>query len=110
MFFNQPCPAGEHRYAVAIEDGADLRLALVVRRSRKGEYFVLMPRDGDWNLHASYHIDGRYHHKSYDQASLMPQLRQRFDQFKGTEHPRHVHGVWNRRGTDLQSRKLHRGA
>jgi hypothetical protein len=85
VFFNQPCPAGEHRYAVAIEDGAELRLALVVRRSRKGEYFVLMPRDGDWNPHASYHIDGRYHHKSYDQV-LMPKLRQRIDQFKGTEH------------------------
>jgi len=85
VFFNQPCPAGEYRYAVAIEDGADLRLALVVRRSRKGEYFVVMPRDGDWNPHASYHIDGRSHHKSYNQV-LMPKARQRLDQFKGTEH------------------------
>lgn len=85
VFFNQPCPAGEYRYAVAIEDGADLRLALVVRRSRKGEYFVLMPRDGDWDPHASYHLDGRYHQKSYNQV-LMPKTRQRLDQFKGTEH------------------------
>jgi len=67
VFFNQPCPAGEYRYAVAIEDRADLRLALVVRRSRKGEYFILMPRDGAWNPHASYHLDGTYHNKSYDQ-------------------------------------------
>jgi hypothetical protein len=85
VFFNQPCPAGEYRYAVAIEDGADLRLALVVRRSRKGEYFVLMPRDGDWNPHASYHLDGRSHQKSYNQV-LVPKARQRLDQFKGTEH------------------------
>jgi len=28
--FNQACPAGECRYAVAIEDGADLRLALII--------------------------------------------------------------------------------
>jgi hypothetical protein len=87
VFFNQPCPAGEYRYAVAIEDRSDLRLALVVRRSRKGEYFVLMPRDGDWNPHASYHLDGRFHHKSHDQVLMPePKLRQRLDQFKGTEH------------------------
>ena len=87
VFFNQPCPAGEYRYAVAIEDGADLRLALVVRRSRRGEYFILMPRDGDWNPHASYHADGRYHNKSYDQVLATGQgKRQPLDQFKGTEH------------------------
>jgi len=89
VFFNQPCPAGEYRYAVAIEDGADLRLALVVRRSRRGEYFVLMPRDGDWNPHASYHLSGRFHRKSFDQV-LTPDAnhrkRPRLDQFKGTEH------------------------
>jgi transcriptional regulator with XRE-family HTH domain len=85
VFFNQPCPAGEYRYAVAIEDGAELRLALVVRRSRKGEYFILMPRDGDWNPHASYHRLGQYHQKSFDQK-MMVQQRQRLDQFTGTEH------------------------
>jgi hypothetical protein len=87
VFFNQPCPAGEYRYAVAIEDGADLRLALVVRRSRRGEYFVLMPRDGDWNPHASYHLDGRFHHKSYNQVLMPePKPRSRLDEFMGTQH------------------------
>jgi hypothetical protein len=86
VFFNQLCPASEHRYAVAIEDGADLRLALAVRRSRKGEYFILMPRDGDWDPHASYHLDGTYHNKSYDMVVTPAKKRQRLDQFKGTEH------------------------
>lgn len=83
--FNQPCPAGEYRYAVAIEDGADLRLALVIRRSRKAECFILYPRDGEWDPHSSYHHDGKYHHKSYGLKMGIVQ-RQRLDQFVGTEH------------------------
>ena len=92
-FFTRPCPANEYRYAVAIEDDADLRLALVVRRSRKGECFILMPRDGDWDPHASYHLDGRYHHKSYNLV-LTPEAkkRQRLDRFNGTEHLGSFHG------------------
>src|SRR5690349_21771368 len=46
---------GEHRYGVAIRDGADLWLTLWVRRSSKGEFFVFLPRgDRGWNPHASY--------------------------------------------------------
>jgi hypothetical protein len=61
----QPVP-GEHRYAVAIEEGANLWLTLWVRRSRKGEFFVMLPRgDRDWNPHTSYHLDGTLHIKSY---------------------------------------------
>src|SRR5437879_6440320 len=45
----QPVP-GEYRYAVAVEDGADLWLTLWVRRSRKGEFFVMLPvGDREWN-------------------------------------------------------------
>jgi hypothetical protein len=88
VFFNQPCPAGEYRYVVAIEDGADLRLALVIaRRPKNGLYecVILMQREGDWDPHATYHVDGTYHQKSFGQK-LMVQKRQPLDQFKGTEH------------------------
>lgn len=39
----QPVP-GEHRYAVAVREGSDLWLTLWVRRSRKGEFFTMLPR------------------------------------------------------------------
>src|SRR5205807_8947496 len=54
----QPVP-GEHRYAVAVREGSDLWLALWIRRSRKGEFFIMVPRgDRDWDVHTSYHLDG----------------------------------------------------
>jgi len=84
--FSQPCPVGEYRYAVAIGDGADLRLALVIRRSRKAECFILYPRDGEWDPHSSYHHDGKYHQKSYGQKMGSVSQRQHLDQFAGTEH------------------------
>jgi len=50
---------GEHRYAVAVNNGGNLWLTLWVRRSKKGEFFVMVPRgDKDWNPHTSYHLDG----------------------------------------------------
>jgi hypothetical protein len=39
----KPVP-GEYRYAVAVREGSDLWLTLWVRRSLKGEYFVMVPR------------------------------------------------------------------
>src|ERR1700729_2361442 len=84
--FRQPCKAGEYRYAVAIADGADLWLTLVVRRGPRGDCFVLVPRDSTpWNPHASYHRDGTYHHKSHD-MKLMSHKRQPLQGFTGTEH------------------------
>src|SRR5712691_4271462 len=60
----QPIP-GEHRYAVAVREGSDLWLTLWVRRSLKGEFFTMLPRlDQDWDVHASYHLDGTRHMKS----------------------------------------------
>jgi hypothetical protein len=57
---------GEYRYGVAIRDGADLWLTLWIRRSRKGEFFVMMPRgERDWDVHTSYHLDGTLHMKSH---------------------------------------------
>ena len=79
---------GEHRYAVAVREGSDLWLTLWVRRSRKGEWFVMVPRgDRDWNPHTSYHLDGTLHMKSRDQTVLTPTKRQPLTgTFRGTEH------------------------
>jgi hypothetical protein len=91
VFFSQPCPPSEYRYAVAIEDGADLWLALAVsRRLKKSgwECFILIPRDKDWDPHASYHWNGTYHNKSYD-LILTPERKKRQplgQNFKGAEH------------------------
>ncbi len=78
--------AGEHRYAVALRDGDDLWLTLWVRRSRKGEFFVMHPvGDRDWDPHTSYHLDGTLHTKSYDCKVLPPLKRQPLTgQFRGT--------------------------
>jgi hypothetical protein len=67
---------GEHRYGVAIQDESTLWLALWVRRSRKGEVFVMVPRgDRGWNPHTSYHLDGTLHIKSHG-MKLLPTKRQ----------------------------------
>ncbi len=69
----QPVP-GEFKYAVAIREGADLWLVLWVRRSVKGEFFVMRPMgDREWNPHTSYHLDGTRHMKSHGRKSLPPQ-------------------------------------
>jgi len=61
----QPIP-GQHLYAVAVREDSDLWLTLWVRRSQKGEYFVMVPRgDRDWDAHISYHLDGTRHAKSF---------------------------------------------
>lgn len=82
----QPVP-GEHRYAVTVQEGSDLWLTLWVRRSRKGEFFIMLPRgDQDWDPHTSYHLDGTLHMKSYDHKVLRPQKRQPLTgAFRGSE-------------------------
>lgn len=79
---------GEYRYAVAVRDGAELWLTLWVRRSRKGEFFIMLPRgDRDWDPHTSYHAGGTLHMKSHKRKILQPQQRQPLtDAFRGTEH------------------------
>jgi len=83
----RPIP-GEHRYAVAVREGSDLWLTLWVRRSRKGEFFIMVPRgDRAWNPHTSYHLDGTLHLKSHDHTVLPPIKRQPLTgTFRGTEH------------------------
>jgi hypothetical protein len=79
---------GEHRYAVALQDGSDLWLALWVRRSRKGEFFVMVPRgDRGWDPHTSYHLDGTLHMKSHGMKLLPPMKRQALTgDFRGHEN------------------------
>jgi hypothetical protein len=79
---------GEHRYAVAVREGSDLWLTLWVRRSRKGEFFIVLPRkDQDWDPHTSYHLDGTLHMKSYDRKLLPPKKCQPLTgPFRGSEH------------------------
>jgi len=87
----QPAPSrslrnNDRRYAVAIQDGDDLGLTFWIKRSAKGEIFLLYPRDPEMDPHASYHRDGTYHQKSYRQA-MSVQKRQPLDSsFRGAEH------------------------
>jgi hypothetical protein len=82
-----PIP-GEYRYAVAFRDGPDLWLTLWVKRSQKGEFFVMMPRGNRvWDVHNSYHLDGTKHMKSHGRKVLAPRKGQPLTgTFRGTEH------------------------
>jgi len=78
---------GEHRYAVALRDGADLWLTLWVRRSPKGDVYVFQPRsDRRWNPHTSYHRDGTLHLKGHDHKFFVQQRQPLTGSFRGTEH------------------------
>jgi len=79
---------GEYRYAVALDEGdGNLWLTLWVKRSRKGEFFVMVPRDSKWDPHESYHLDGTYHSKSYGEPFSTGKKRQPLtDTFRGCEH------------------------
>lgn len=78
---------GECKYAVAINDGSDLWLTLWVKRSKKGEVFVMVPRaDRAWDPHTSYHLDGTLHSKSYGRAGFTRKLQPLNGTFRGTEH------------------------
>jgi hypothetical protein len=71
----RPAP-GEQKYGVALPDGSDLWLTMWVRCSPKGEIFVMYPRADGGNPHASYHLDGTYHHKSYGHKGISQRTRQ----------------------------------
>lgn len=79
---------GEYRYGVAVRDGDNLWLTLWIRRSRKGEFFVMLPRgDSDWDAHTSYHLDGTLHSKSHGRKVLPAQKRQPLTGvFRGAEN------------------------
>jgi hypothetical protein len=83
----RPMAPGEQRYAVAVREGKALWLTLWVRRNPKGEVFVMVPRGAEgWDPHASYHLDGALHAKSYRQKFVSMGKRQPLDgAFKGAE-------------------------
>jgi hypothetical protein len=77
----------ELRFAVAVREISELWLVLWVRRSPRGEFFVMMPQaDRSWNPHTSYHLDGRMHMKSHNRK-VFPRKRQPLTGFfQGSEH------------------------
>ena len=82
-----PAVRGEHRYAIAIRDDAGLWLTLWVKRTKKGEFFVLIPRsDREWDGHASYHLDGSFHSKSFGRKFDHRKKQPLNGTFTGTEH------------------------
>jgi ribosomal protein L30 len=83
-----PIPSGEHRYAVAFRDGSSLWLTLWIKRSKKGEFFVMMPRGNKaWDPHNSYHLDGAKHMKSHGRKVMTAMKGQPLNGvFRGTEH------------------------
>lgn len=82
-----PVPHGEHRYAVAVREASGLWLTLWVRRSKIGEYFIIVPRaDRKWDPHTSYHLDGRFHSKSFGRKHTVQKRQPLTGQFRGTEH------------------------
>jgi hypothetical protein len=89
----RPLAPGEHRYAVAVREGSDLWLTLWVRRSPKGEFFVMIPRsDQDWNPHTSYHLDGTVHVKTFDRKFGSQKRQPLTGAFRGTAHLGAYHG------------------
>jgi hypothetical protein len=91
----QPVP-GEHRYAVAVREGSDLWLTLWVRRSPKGEFFIMLPRshrdrlprgNQTWDPHTSYHLDGNLVVRSFAWKDFLAPKRQPLTgAFRGSEH------------------------
>jgi hypothetical protein len=81
--------AGEYRYAVAVRESSDLWMTLWVKRNRRGEFFVMVPRaDRGWDPHTSYHLDGTFHMKSHGHKGLfdLPKRQPLTGTFRGTEH------------------------
>jgi hypothetical protein len=87
MSLRTPLGNGEARYAVALEEGNALWLALWIRHSAKREFFVLYPRrDRRWNAHTTYHASGWYHSKSHGGTLLPDRQRQPISNaFRGIE-------------------------
>jgi hypothetical protein len=98
----RPLVPVEYRYAVAVRDGSDLWLTLWVRRSKRGEFFVMVPRnDPGWDVHTSYHLDGTRHMKSFGHKTVPDKLQPLTGTFRGTAHlganmgysPKHVGAI-----------------
>jgi len=85
--------AGEYRYAVAVEEAGRLWIALWVRRSPRGDMYVLTPRaDEGWNPHISYHADGRLHMSSFDRKFTVQWRQPPTVEFREFEHLGAIYG------------------
>jgi hypothetical protein len=80
--------AGEYRYAVALREGTDLWLTTWVRRSPKGDVYVLIPVTNQAGiLTRAIIVTGPSTRKSFDRKMLASQKRQRLEPaFRGCEH------------------------
>lgn len=84
----KPLKRDEYRYAVVIREGQDLWLTLLVARSPKGDFVVLVPRpgfDSKWAPHATYHVSGTHHIKSYAEVTVSREGQPLTATFKGAE-------------------------
>jgi ribosomal protein L30 len=85
--FSEPIPPGELRYAVAFRDGDDLWMTLWVKRSPKGEFFVMIPSNNlKWDYHFSYHLNGTKHMKGWGRKFEVPKAQRLDGMFRGTEN------------------------
>jgi hypothetical protein len=83
----------DYRYAVAIEDGSELWLTLWVRRSPKGEFFVMQPRgESGGDPHTSYHLDGNLHMKGHGHKHLTVRRQTLTGAFRGVVSLGQYHG------------------
>ena len=75
-------------YALAIRDGAELFLVLLVRRDVKGDLYTIYPRrePGGWNPHTSYHASGQHHQKIFGRGFMVCQRQKPDTDFCGTEN------------------------
>jgi hypothetical protein len=79
-------PSGK-LYGVAAREGSDLWLTLWIRRSDKGDVYVMSPvAGGRWDPHTSYHRDGNYHDKSHGQKCNSRRRQPLTGTFSGTEN------------------------
>lgn len=76
----------DRRYAIAIDDGTGLGLTFWIKRSSRGEIFLLYPREAEMDPHASYHLDGTFHYKSYGRIMSSERRQPLNANFKGAEH------------------------
>ena len=77
-------PRCDYRYAVAVEYESNLWLTLWVRRSSKGEFFVMLPRgDRKFDPHTSYHLNGNLHMKSHGHKFLVVKRQPLTGEFRG---------------------------
>ena len=89
---------GYHFYGVAIQKNGTLFLTLWIKCDSEGHIYVLYRRpDGEWNPHASYHKDGKYHNKSHGQVSVEKKLQHLNANFRGSE----TMGLFTGHGTSM---------